>query len=232
MFSIDHIFIWSPDNGKEIELFKDAGFTSIISGSHEGQGTAGEYIFFLNFYIELLFISNNEQAENKFIAFAENYKERIDWRNTNASPFGLGVKLKPYEKGDIPFDFSEYKASWIKEDSIILPVENNDLKNPFIFLVPPYMEFPNYNSLEEMQKDDKPESFKQNHIHPNKVEQLSALKLTTTVDTASSSVQTKLMQDGINIEVGNKTLLELEFDFHRQNKTINLEPELPIIIKY
>lgn len=232
MIGIDHIFIWSPISGKEIERFKNVGFNSIISGSHEGQGTSGEYIFFLNFYIEVLYISNDNLAQKYFTSFSENYEDRINWRKTGASPFGLGLKMNPYRKSDLPFEFSEYKAKWIKEDSIILPHENSNYKNPFIFLVPPYMEFPNYGSLEEMNKDDKPDSFKQNHVHDNKIEKLTSFKLIMRSEISNSAFLTILTENGIQIEVGSDSVLELEFDRNRQRKTINMNPDLPIIIKY
>ncbi len=49
LFHLDHILIWVDKDAPEIELFKENGFTSIISGSHSQQGTSGKYLFFLNF---------------------------------------------------------------------------------------------------------------------------------------------------------------------------------------
>ena len=62
LFKLDHILIWVDKDAPEIEFFKENGFTSIISGSHSQQGTSGKYLFFLNFYIELLYISDNSEA--------------------------------------------------------------------------------------------------------------------------------------------------------------------------
>ena len=68
LFKLDHILIWVEKDAPEIELFKENGFTSIISGSHSRQGTSGKYLFFLNFYIELLYISDKAEAfENIYI---------------------------------------------------------------------------------------------------------------------------------------------------------------------
>lgn len=231
MFKIDHIFIWSSSQGAEIETFKDSGFTSIISGKHDGQGTSGNYIFFLNFYIEILHISNIQQAEDQFIKFSNNYKKRKNWRESGSSPFGLGLKMNPYRKFNLPFEFAEYKADWFKGDGILLPFSNIDCKKPLLFVVPPSMEFPTYNSVKEMNDDDKPDDFKQNHIHPNGIEKLSSFRLTKTSKTDDSGIDSILKSNGIQIQTGDMHLLELEFDKNRKKKIINMDP-LPIIIKY
>lgn len=228
MLELDHIMIWTPGNGQEIEFLKKVGFTSIISGTHDGQGTSGNYIFFLNFYIELIYISDAEKAKNQLIKFDGNYDSRTNWKTNDSSPFGLAFKMETYAKDNPPFKCTEYKADWITGDGILV-ANDNDKNSPFHFIVPPKMEFPNYNTMEEMMLDEKPESFKQNHLHENKIEKLTSLKV---ISKEQQTQCPEITKNNICIESGEEHLLEIEFDFNSKGQEINLEPDLPIIIKY
>jgi hypothetical protein len=229
---LDHVLIWVDKDAPEIEIFKESGFTSIISGKHPGQGTSGKYVFFLNFYIELLYISDSTEAMNNLDSFGCNYIERSKWRLNSSSPFGLGLKMTSFNKKNIPFDYSEYKASWMPENGLLMANNNKNLNDPLIFLLYPFMEFPNYNSMEEMLNDDKPEDFKKNHIHNNGIKALTSYKISIKTKTELSETLNELEKSGINIIKGEEDKLELIFDNNINNKEIDFRPNLPVVIRY
>jgi len=229
MLLLDHIFIWAEKDAPEIEIFQKAGFTSIISGVHKGQGTAGKYIFFLNFYIELLYISDETEASNNLDNFGCDYIKRSKWRQNGSSFLGLGLKMSSFDQKHIPFAYKEYQSDWMRDRGLLMAKNNRHPGDPVVFVLSPKMEFPNYHSIEEMLSDDKPDDFKQNHIHANEVKTLTSYKITAN---STSEIFERMAENGINIEKGQTEILELTFDDHIKKKEINLNPGFPIVIKY
>ena len=229
---LDHVLIWVDKDAPEIEILKKSGFTSIIAGKHTGQGTSGKYIFFLNFYIELLYISDNTEALNNLDNFGCNYIERSKWRENKSSPFGLGLKMPSFIKDRIPFDYFEYKAIWMRKDGLLMARNNINLKDPLVFLLHPYMEFPNYDSTEEMLNDDKPEDFKKNHIHDNGIKTLTSYRIYVKTKTGLSKTCYELQRNGINLVKGDEDILELTFDNNINKKVIDFRPNLPVLVRY
>jgi hypothetical protein len=229
LLQLDHIFIWVYKDAPEIEFFKKAGFTSIISGEHKGQGTAGKYIFFLNFYIELLYISDQAEALNNLDNFGCNYIKRSQWCQNKSSFLGIGLKMSPFDQKNIPFTYKEYKSVWMRDKALLMATNNQNLNDPLVFVLYPNMEFPNYNSIEELVNDDKPNDFKENHIHKNGIKTLTSYKIVTT---STSEIVENISKNGINIEKGDVEKLELTFDNNINNREIDLNPNFPIVIKY
>jgi hypothetical protein len=229
ILQLDHIFIWVKKDAPEIEIFKKAGFTSIISGVHKGQGTAGKYIFFLNFYIELLYISDQAEALNNLDNFGCNYIQRSKWRLNKSSFLGLGLKMTSFDPDNIPFSYKEYKSSWMRGHGLLMATNNQNLNDPIVFILYPDMEFPNYNSIEEMLIDNRPHDFKMNHVHDNEIKTLTSCKVITN---GTSEMIENIAENGINIEKGNQEKLEFTFDNNIKNKEIDLNPSFPIVIKY
>jgi len=225
----DHIFIWVKNDAPECEIFRNAGFTSIISGEHKGQGTAGKYIFFLNFYIELLYISDQAEALINLDNFGCNYIERSQWRKNSSSFLGIGLKMTSFDQNNIPFSYKEYSSGWMRDKALLMATNNQNINDPLVFILSPKMEFPNYNSIEELVNDDKPHDFKENHIHSNGIKTLTSYKIVTT---STSEIVEIMAENGISIEKGEVEKLELTFDNNLKNKEIDLNPDFPILIKY
>ena len=232
LFKLDHILIWVDKDAPEIELFKENGFTSIISGSHSQQGTSGKYIFFLNFYIELLYISDHAEATENIEKFGCNYIGRSNWKLNHVSPFGLALKMETFDKENILFDYTEYKAEWMKDKGLLMADNNKNLLAPLVFVLRPKMEFPCYHSIDEMLKDNKPEDFKRNHIHDNGIKTLTSYNIYIKSEIQKSKLINILNTSGINILKGVENCIELIFDNEINNKEIDFRPKLPLIIKY
>ncbi len=232
LFILDHILFWADREAPEIDLFKKKGFTSIISGAHAHQGTAGKYLFFLNFYIELLYISDQAEASDNLKNFGCDYIERSQWKMNHASPFGLGLKMEPFDKEKILFYYTDYKAKWMKDDGLLMANNNKNLLAPLVFVLSPKMEFPCYHSIEEMLMDDKPEDFKENHIHKNGIKSLTSYHIYINSEVETSELINYLNMNGINILKGDENRIELIFDHGINNKEIDFRPKLPLIMKH
>ena len=99
---VDHLNIWVKNPQKAKERLMAIGFSSVpdsLSEIHDGQGTAGRYFYFLNDYLELIFVYDQKELEennekNKDLDFTE----RANFESNGASPFSIALKLK-----DSPF---------------------------------------------------------------------------------------------------------------------------------
>ena len=233
LFTLDHILLWVDKDAPEIGLFKENGFTSIISGTHSQQGTSGKYLFFLNFYIELLYISDRAEAAENIEKFGCDYIERSAWRsNHTSSPFGLALKMDTFDREKILFDYTDYKAGWMKDDGLLMAGNNKNSAAPLVFVLRPKMEFPCYHSMEEMLADNKPGDFKRNHIHENGIKTLTSYNIFTDPAAESKELIHYLNASGINISTGDENRIELVFDHGKKNKEVDFLPRLPLIIKY
>ncbi|PKP29637.1 MAG: hypothetical protein CVU00_14655 [Bacteroidetes bacterium HGW-Bacteroidetes-17] len=231
-FQLDHVLIWVDKDAPEIGLFKENGFTSIISGTHSRQGTSAKYLFFLNFYIELLYISDHAEALENIHKFGCDYVKRSNWKHNRASPFGLALKMKPFKQENILFDYTEYEAVWMKDKSLIMAVNNKNLFDPLVFVLRPKMEFPCYLSMDEMLMDNKPDDFKKNHIHENGIKTLTSYIIYIKPEVQTSELINYLNASGINILNGAENCIELIFDHEINNREIDFRPRLPLVIKF
>ena len=87
---IDHIFIFTNDNGKiadELVLF---GLTEGSSRIHVGQGTTNRKFYFDNFFLEILWVHNEAEIRNDLIK-PTGLWQRANFKSTNFSPFGLCI---------------------------------------------------------------------------------------------------------------------------------------------
>ena len=117
----------------------------------------------------------------------------------------------------------------MRDHGLLMATNNQNLKDPIVFILYPNMEFPNYNSIEEMLTANKPHDFKKNHIHDNEIKTLTSYKIITT---STSEMIENIAKNGINIEKGKVENLEITFDNNINNKEIDLKPNFPIVIKY
>jgi len=137
-----------------------------------------------------------------------------------------------FDKEKILFDYTEYKADWMKDDSLLMADNNKNLSAPLVFILRPKMEFPCYHSIDEMLMDHKPEDFKKNHIHENGIKTLTSYNIYINTEVETSKLINYLNTNGINIKKGERNCIELTFDHGITNKEIDFSLRLPLRIKY
>jgi hypothetical protein len=86
---IDHIFIFTNNNGKIAEELVQFGLTEGSSRVHVGQGTTNRKFYFENFFLEILWVHNEEELKSD-ITKPTGLWQRADF-NSNKSPFGLCI---------------------------------------------------------------------------------------------------------------------------------------------
>lgn len=232
---LDHIFILIDTTSNIHNELAKVGLTKAKDWktSHSQQGTAGEFFLFHNFYLEILYIRKQEEANENIENFGSNYVERSKWKNNTHFPFGLGLVLKDSTQS-IPFETHTYNAKWIGEDNALKMAKNNkDLKEPLIFVEPiewAYKVLENTEQL-QIQKNTDAKNYRLNSLG---IEKLTKVILIIPKKEKEFSKTLKALKKLNNVEInsGEKPLMILEFDTKKQKKELDFEKELRLIIKY
>lgn len=85
---VDHIFIFSTNNGNEAEDLLRFGLTEGSSRVHKGQGTANRKFYFDNFFLELLWVNDEREIRQDPIKATQLW-ERANYQQYGFSRFGL-----------------------------------------------------------------------------------------------------------------------------------------------
>ena len=235
----DHINIWVDDPLLTKQKLIDIGFNAVpdsLSQIHKGQGTSGRYFNFLNTYIELIFVSDQDELnannrKNKDLDFTT----RANFKQNGASPFSIALKMKDYHIDSIPFENVRYHQNWMAKDASIYAAKNSKLKinEPSVFVVYPEIEAFSVDSYEELDNfPSEDNTWKELFKHPNGAQKISKINITSKHlnDLDSETLNAVNAIKELNIQNGSQHLIEVYFDKHIQNKSFDLRPTLPLII--
>jgi hypothetical protein len=243
VFDLDHIIVWTQEGAPELKLFEEQGFTpASFVMVHNGFGTGGKYILFYNMMLEFIYTDKKATLDPQLNRALPT--PRTNWRKTGASPFGFGLSMSPYDTANIPFRTKEVRAPWMQPNtSLFFATSSNTHKSePLVLIVHSTLNWAKFNTLEEVKADigkkvpsedtarrsDMLKSF----THTNGVEKLTSVKVTCKAKDFSSTMKALKDIDYLQIVKGKEPLLEMTFDEHRQNKTADFRPKLPVIINY
>lgn len=235
---VDHFNIWVKNPKLAKERLNDIGFTSIpdsLSKIHEGQGTSGRYFYFLNVYLELIFVyDQSELEENNRINRDLDFTERANFEENGASPFSIALKVKDYNLEKIPFTKIRYHQDWMEKDFSIYSAKNSKtyLKEPSIFVVYPEIESENFETLDDLKTIPEEYAFARDfYKHPNGAKKITNIRITSTdINLNSETIQAVNRINNLTVKNGSEHLMELYFDDNIQGKSFDLRPELPLKI--
>lgn len=133
--SIDHIFIFTDDKGKIADDLVQFGWTEGSSRIHGGQGTTNRKFYFDNFFLEILWVHNEEEFTSEK-TMSMGLWQRAAYKTSGYSPFGLCLvntdDTDPIFKDAFPYQ-PEYFPSGM-EIEILKNETHPDL--PWIFRLP------------------------------------------------------------------------------------------------
>lgn len=85
---VDHIFIFSNNQGKEADELVSFGLIEGSNRIHPGQGTRNRKFYFENFFLEIVWVSNESELTNELTSPTRLW-ERANHKINGSSPFGL-----------------------------------------------------------------------------------------------------------------------------------------------
>ena len=235
---VDHFNIWVENPKKAKEKLIEIGFTSVpdsLSKIHKGQETAGRYFYFLNGYLELIFVYDQRELEENVKENNElDFIERANFKKNGASPFSIALKIKNYKTYKIPFEKVKYHQGWMEENVNIYSAKNfkTNLGEPSIFVVYPEIESDRFETLADLKRIPEEYSiWREFFKHPNGAQKTTNIKITSSdLNLGTETVKAINGIENITVQNGTEHLMELIFDNNVQKKSFDLRPELPMII--
>lgn len=236
--SVDHLNIWVKNPQLTKKRLTDLGFTSIpdsLSKIHKGQGTTGRYFNFLNAYLELIFIYDQQEFDtNNKVNNQLDFYERASFENNGASPFSIALKIKDYNVDKIPFETIKYHQEWMEENESIFAAKSSkkNLKEPSIFVVYPQIESDVFERMEDLKNiPDEYAIWRTFFKHPNGAKKITKMTIISSdLDQKSETIHAVNEIKNLSIKKGQEHLMEITFDENIQGKSFDLRPELPLLI--
>ena len=199
---IDHIFIFSSNKGQEVDELLEFGLIEGSGRTHAGIGTINRRIVFDVFYLEILWVQNQEEAKT---AQSVGILERSNFKDTHYSPFGLC--LADTENHENLFQNAiHFQPDFLPKGKYIEIITNERM--PWIFKFP---------STGRKPKAEEPMHHKVGLKKLTNVTfNLKEKEFTDLLDTIEND-------SSINFEKTARDMLTLEFDYGLQGKSKTFE---------
>lgn len=231
---VDHVFFLTNETQTVIKQLQDAGLTlaSKWQTKHDGQGTTGNFFFFLNTYIEILAITDVTEAKKNEKEFGHNYTIRT---NNGLSKTGIGLRQIPLNTEIFPFKTKVYKQNWMGKNELYMALSNNQTKAPLFFIEPPTFANMVVDKLSDLNQyaSQTPElkTYRQHKLGLEKLTSIEIITTETNTKWGEALAYFKTFQ-GVTITEGKSNKTILVFDYAKKQKQIDLSKELGLIIKY
>ena len=199
---IDHIFIFSE--AATADELTDFGFVEGSNRIHTGQGTANRKFYFENFFLEILWVHNEEEIKNKIVRNTRLWEHSLSPKD-DYSPFGLC--LVNTEDTNILFEESlDYQPVYFPQGKVIEFVNSKENYLPSTFRLP----------FVSPKSNDEPKN------HSNGIKNLT--KTTFIIPKLHQNNENNYLsffknQSNISFQEGEQFALHLEFDNHTQQKS-------------
>ncbi|WP_020593154.1 VOC family protein [Kiloniella laminariae] len=139
MPELDHVFVFvTLEDGEtkplEASLLEQAGVQESYQREHPGQGTANICYCFDNCYLELLWLTDEQEARSPLIARTA-LAERAHWKTNGASPFGLALRRTAHSL--FPLATWDYCPPYLPPGMAIpVSLSSQDPRHPMVFQSP------------------------------------------------------------------------------------------------
>ncbi|MDR1125100.1 MAG: VOC family protein [Deltaproteobacteria bacterium] len=213
---LDHLFICTGRGAPAGDLLVESGLAEGPANSHPGQGTANRRFFFANVYLELLWVADAAEACSEPASRLQ-IPGRCSWRESKASPFGLGFRPMSGTLSLFPVAKSrEYSPPYLAGKAI--QILQQTASAPLCFHLPFLSDG----------KADNPTS------HPAGLKTVTKLTLTVAPTEAERlSAFSLLCRDPVlAFSPGGEPLLEMEFDDAARGQSRDFRPGLPLALRW
>ena len=220
----DHVWIMVTPQAPERAALERAGFQiSPLVNRHEGQGTASITVEFQNAFLELMWPDPGVPVAPGLERAAEKFRQRMLWRTSGWCPIGIGLRRTTQTNETFPFPTWSTSAPWLPAGSAIeILTTRDDTQSPSLFVAPRVL-----TGLDEQA------TRASRYQHSIGVQRITGIRLISPKTYKPVPALTYLKQMGvIGVDQGEQWLVELTFDGGRRNKSKDLRPDLPLMIRY
>lgn len=216
---LDHVLICAPVGASAADRLLEAGFIEGTPNRHPGQGTANRRFFFYNAFLEFIWVEDENEAQTDLVAPTRLW-QRWNWRETGFSPFGICLRLG----GDqaVPFEALDYSPPYLPTGASIPIATATTDSEPMIFV----------NTM-STRPADLPDDARQPLDHPNGARQISHVRIGSPASTEASEPVLLLSRAGfVSLGQSREHLIEISFDEKRQGQSLDLKPDLPVVLHW
>lgn len=213
---IDHLFIFSNQQGTEADALVEFGLTEGSSRTHPGQGTTNRKFYFENFFLEVLWVIDEEEIQSDLTRKTKLW-ERSNFHQNGYSPFGLCMVNTP--STDALFVNSMlYQPTYFPEGMVIEMITNeNHPQCPSTFRLP-------FKGAQKPHHEPTQ--------HANGITSLSQAVFEINSELNNEAFSSHFNHTNtIQFSASSRTHLTLVFDQHQQRKEKVFE-ELLLTVKY
>ncbi len=220
---VDHLFVFTDQPQEAAERLIAFGLSEGAPNTHPGQGTACRRFYFENAYLELVWVSSEEEIKSPAIQKTR-FWERSRSIQTGYSPFGICFRrTKPTE----PALFGEswqYAPSFFPAGHYASIALNEAFPSePMLFEVP----------FHQIKPLDYPLQRRQPLLHQAGFRQITRLTLTLpTTELISNSLRHVIQKSSLAIATGASYHATIEFDYGAKGKEESLAPVLLLSFRW
>jgi hypothetical protein len=217
---LDHIFICASHGGDEASALSSFGLSEGTPNVHPGQGTACRRYFFQNAYLELLWVSDQAEAQSATIRPTHLW-ERWTARSTGACPFGLVLRPGAQDHPTAPFAAWDYHPPYLPESWSFQVGTNADILTEPMLVFLPFVRRPDSPSAPRRQVMQ----------HAAGMRELTRVEMISPhADRLSSAFEAVLNTGIVRRRSGAEYLVELGFDGELKGKAADFRPRLPMVL--
>jgi hypothetical protein len=132
---LDHAFIGCDAGAPQGDALLQLGFVEGSGNTHPGQGTANRRFFFDNFMLELVWVSNPDEAQSEKTRRTRLW-DRLQRQDPEISPFGIVFKPSGGEAGAAPFPTWAYSPAYLPPGLAMQVADGTSLYEPELFYLP------------------------------------------------------------------------------------------------
>jgi|SRR6185369_8673852 hypothetical protein len=131
MLSVDHVLVCCAQGAPEARALLELGLVEGSGNRHPGQGTANRRFFFSNAYLELLWVSNEDEARSPETNDTRLW-QRWSQRSDASCPFGIVFRS---DEAPLPFATWSYKPRYLPAGTSIEFARGVPLTEPELALI-------------------------------------------------------------------------------------------------
>ena len=226
---LDHVWIAVAPGAPERAALEKAGFRIAPDvNRHDGRGTASVTAEFRGRYLELIYVDSSVPVSPGLEIVAKKFQRKAAWRETRASPFGIGARRTASTPAAFPFSTWKVAEEWMPRGSsmeILTPREMPDAPSLFVTAEP----------VDEA----KARSLAADPVrgamfrHPNGAREMTSVRMVVPNNGALPPAAKYLSEAGVaTFDAGPDWLLEIDLDEGKQGITRDLRPALPVVFRY
>jgi len=228
--TLSHCWIVVATGAPERTALEKAGFRiAPMVNRHDGQGTASVTVELLNGFLELIYPDPTVPVSPASQAGAEKFRRKSAWRETGYSPIGIVFDRSPATPQKFPFETWRVSADWMEKGTFIEMMTPKEMPRAVSLSISSHGG--ERESANEMLARDPVKGAM--FLHPNGARRLTGLRVVAPgadgFPPAASYIAGHRL---VKFDVGSRWLLDVTLDGGKQGVTRNLEPDLPMIVRY